>query len=212
MSRESSLKNMLLCLFTVTMGVSTLLGGVYILTYESIEAAKKNEVNAAIASVVPAFDNDPSTEMIEQNVDGKKVKVYPALKEGEPVGYAIESFTTQGFSGLIVLMIGFLPDGSIYNTAVVSHAETPGLGDKMEQKKANWSLQFNGKHPDTFKLAVKKDGGDVDAITASTITSRAFCDAVELAYKAFLTVSLETETETETEKETQIEQGGNTNE
>ncbi|MCL2501608.1 MAG: RnfABCDGE type electron transport complex subunit G [Bacteroidales bacterium] len=189
MAKESSLKNMLLCLFGVTLGVSALLGGVYILTYESIELAKKNEVNAAIAAVVPAFDNDPSVEIIEKVVDGKKVKIYPALHGGEPVGYAIEASTTQGFSGLIVLIIGFLPDGTIHNSAVVSHAETPGLGDKIEQKKANWSLQFNGKHPDNFKLSVRKDGGDVDAITASTITSRAFCDAVELAYKAFLTVT-----------------------
>jgi len=200
MSRESSLKNMLLCLFVVTLAVSTLLGGAYILTYESIEAAKKNEVNAAIAAVVPAFDNDPSAEVIELDVDGKNVKIYPALKEGRPVGYAIKASTTQGFSGLIVLMIGFLPEGTIYNTAVVSHAETPGLGDKIEQKKGNFSVQFNGKHPDTFKLAVKKDGGDVDAITASTISSRAFCDAVTLAYKAFLTI------------QPPLEQGGDTHE
>jgi len=204
MSKESSLKNMLLCLFVVTFGVSAVLGGVYVLTYESIEAAKKHEVNAAIAAVVPTFDNDPSTEVIEQNVDGKKVKIYPALQGDQPVGYAIEASTTQGFSGLIVLMIGFLPDGTIHNSAVVSHAETPGLGDKIEQKKGNWSLQFNGKHPDTFRLSVKKDGGDVDAITASTITSRAFCDAVELAYKAFLTV--------QPESNIQIEQGENRDE
>ena len=204
MSKESTLKNMLLCLFTVTLCVSALLGGAYILTYESIEAAKKSEVNAAIAAVVPAFDNDPSEEVIELEMDGKSVKIFPALKEGTPVGYAIKASTTQGFSGLIVLMIGFEPDGSIYNTAVVSHAETPGLGDKIEQKKGTFSLQFNGKHPESFKLSVKKDGGDVDAITASTISSRAFCDAVTLAYKAFLTV--------QPESNTPLEQGENSHE
>ena len=183
---------MLLCLFVITLVASSLLGGVYVLTYEPIEAAKKNEINAAIAVVVPPFDNNPSEETIYVEVDGKKVKVYPARK-GEAikdvVGYAIEASTTKGFGGVIVLMVGFLPDGTIYNSVVVSHSETPGLGDKMEQRKSNFSLQFNGKNPETFKLAVKKDLGDVDAITASTISSRAFCDAVELAYKALLMVN-----------------------
>ena len=81
-------------------------------------------------------------------------------------------------------MVGVLPDGSINKVAVVSHKETPGLGDKMDSKKSNFSIQFEGKNPETFKLKVKKDGGDVDAITASTITSRAYCDAVERAFKA----------------------------
>jgi electron transport complex protein RnfG len=188
MSKESNLKNMLLCLFVVSLVASALLGGAYVITYEPIAAAKKSEINAAIARVVPPFDNTPSDEVIEKEVNGKRVKIYPAIKEGAPAGYAIEAPTSSGFSGLIVLMVGFLPDGTIHNTAVISHAETPGLGDKMEQKKGNWSLQFNGKNPDSFKLTVKKDGGDVDAITAATITSRAFCDAVDVAYKAFLTV------------------------
>ena len=111
--------------------------------------------------------------------------VYPAKKDGEIVGYAIEAATSKGFGGAIVLMVGFEPDGTIYNTAVISHTETPGLGDKIDVKKSNFSVQFNGKNPETFHLSVKKDGGDVDAITASTISSRAFCDAVETAYKTF---------------------------
>jgi len=187
MSKASNLKNMLLCLFGITFVASALLGGVYVLTYEAIETAQQNKVNAAIAAVVPAFDNTPSLEVIEQEVDGKKLKIYPALKNNEVVGYAIETKTTKGFGGEIVLMVGFNPDGEIHHIEVVSHSETPGLGDKMEAKKSNFSLQFHGKNPETFKLSVKKDGGDVDAITASTISSRAFCDAVELAYKAFLT-------------------------
>ena len=193
MSRESNLKNMLLCLFAITFVASALLGGAFVLTYEPIEAAKKNEINAAIARVVPTFDNTPSEEAIEREIDGKKVKIYPALQGGAPVGYAIEASTSKGFSGTIVLMVGFLPDGSVCNTAVVSHAETPGLGDKMDQKKSNFSLQFNGKNPDSFALSVKKDGGDVDAITAATISSRAFCDAVALAHKAFLTLLPQTQ-------------------
>ena len=182
---------MLLCLFGITFVASALLGGVYVLTYEAIETAQQNKVNAAIAAVVPAFDNTPSLEVIEQEVDGKKMKIYPALKNNEVVGYAIETKTTKGFGGEIVLMVGFNPDGDIHNIEVVNHSETPGLGDKMESKKSNFSLQFHGKNPEDFKLSVKKDGGDVDAITASTISSRAFCDAVTLAYKAYLTQKTE---------------------
>jgi electron transport complex protein RnfG len=188
MAIESSLKNMLLCLFVVGVGASALLGGAYVLTYDAIEAAKVNVVNESIAVVVPPFDNNPFAEMIEKEMNGKRVKIYPATKDGEAVGFAIEASTSKGFSGLIVLMIGFLPDGTIYNTTVVNHKETPGLGDKLDQKKATFSLQFNGKNPADFKLLVKKDGGDVDAITASTISSRAFCDAVDLAYQAFLSI------------------------
>ena len=91
----------------------------------------------------------------------------------------------KGFSGKIELMVGFLDDGTIENTAVLMHKETPGLGDKMDQKKSDFSLQFIGKNPVDFKLKVKKDGGDVDAITAATISSRAFCDAVQRAYDVF---------------------------
>jgi electron transport complex protein RnfG len=68
---------------------------------------------------------------------------------------------------------------------VISHAETPGLGEKMQKNKSDFSVQFMGKNPADFKLAVKKDRGDVDAITASTITSRAYCDAVQRAYNGF---------------------------
>jgi electron transport complex protein RnfG len=66
---------------------------------------------------------------------------------------------------------------------VLSQKETPGLGDKMKTK---WKDQFNGKNPKEFNMKVKKDGGEVDAITASTITSRAFCDATQKAYDAYI--------------------------
>lgn len=185
MARESTLKNMVLTLASITLIASTLLGGVYALTKSSIDAAKVAKINDAISKVVPQFDNDPSSEKFVKEFDGKSYIVYPA-KSGETlVGYAVESFTTGGFGGRITLMVGFNIDGTIYNTAVLSHAETPGLGDKMVEGKSNFSVQFQGKNPENFKILVKKDGGDVDAITASTITSRAFCDAVTAAWEVF---------------------------
>jgi len=114
------------------------------------------------------------------------LNVYPAKKGGKLVGLAVETFTEKGFAGRINLIVGFLPDGTINDIAVISHKETPGLGDKMEKSKSDFSIQFMGKHPKEFKLMVKKDGGNVDAITASTISSRAFCDAVTRAYDAVM--------------------------
>ncbi|MDR2584973.1 MAG: RnfABCDGE type electron transport complex subunit G [Prevotellaceae bacterium] len=187
MSKESNMKNMLLCLFVVTFVASALLGGVYVLTYEPIQATIKNEINVAIGQVVPEFDNSPVDEAITIQVEGKTATIYPAILSDVPVGYAVKASTSKGFGGPIELMVGFLPDGTIYGTAVISHTETPGLGDKIDKKKSEWSVQFDGQNPANFKLAVKKDGGQVDAITASTISSRAFCDAVALAYKAFIT-------------------------
>ena len=81
------------------------------------------------------------------------------------------------------MMVGFLADGTIKGTSVLSHSETPGLGANMTGK---FKDQFIDKNPSGFKLIVKKDGGDVDAITAATITSRAFSKAVNKAYQAFM--------------------------
>jgi len=77
-------------------------------------------------------------------------------------------------------MTGFSPDGKIFNISVLAHKETPGLGTKMSEPA--FKNQFNDKNPSEFALKVKKDGGPVDAITAATISSRAFCDAVQRAY------------------------------
>ena len=185
MAKESSLKNMVFTLSIVCLVSSTLLGGAYALTKEPIEAANIAKVNSSISGVVPAFDNDPSKEIFTKELNGKSFNVYPAKKGGKIVGYSIESSTSAGFGGRIMLMVGFNTDGTIFNTSVLSHSETPGLGDKMVEGKSNFSVQFKGKNPADFKLAVKKDWGDVDAITASTITSRAFCDALVTAYKVF---------------------------
>lgn len=184
MAKESTLKNMLLTLSAITLVASSLLGVVYSLTKGPIEEAMTLKTNNAIAGVAPEFDNDPSADQLVVELAGKSYKVYPAKMGEAIVGYAIESFAS-GFGGRISLMVGFNADGSINGTAVLSHAETPGLGDKIDASKSDFSVQFKGKNPDDFRLLVKKDGGDVDAITASTITSRAFCDAVNTAWEVF---------------------------
>ncbi|MFO7828008.1 MAG: RnfABCDGE type electron transport complex subunit G [Bacteroidales bacterium] len=184
--KESNFKNMVLTLFMVTFVASAALGYIYEVTKGPIAASKLAKQNNAIQQVVPDFDNAPGEESYKMGVDGDTLEFFPAKRDGEIVGTAVSTFTNKGFSGNIKIMVGFLPDGTINNISVLEHKETPGLGDKMSKSKSDWSVQFNGKNPGDFKLKVTKDGGDVDAITASTITSRAFCDAVERAYNAYM--------------------------
>lgn len=184
MAKESTFKSMTLTLLVVTLLSAGSLGVVYTLTQEPIEAAKTAKVNSAIGMVLPQFDNNPSLEKTEQETDGGILIFYPASLNGEVVGTAVQTFSKNGFGGDIGLMVGFLPDGTIYGIEVIEHKETPGLGDKIETKKSDFSVQFKGKNPQEFQMVVKKDGGDVDAITASTITTRAYCDAVQRAYDA----------------------------
>ena len=184
--KESTFLSMVATLFVVTLVAAGLLGSVFAITKEPIRLAELKKKNEAIQVVVPGFDNEPSLEVERIFMDGDSLYLYTARQGEEILGTAVETFTNLGFSGEFKLMVGFAPDGSIIDIAVIKHAETPGLGDKMEKGKSDFSVQFMGKHPDNFNLAVKKDRGDVDAITASTITSRAYCDAVIRAHGAFM--------------------------
>ena len=184
--KESTFLSMVATLFVVTLVAAGLLGSVFALTKEPIRLAELKKKNEAIQVVVPGFDNEPSQEVERIFMDGDSLYLYTARLGEEILGTAVETFTNIGFSGEFKLMVGFAPDGSIIDIAVIKHAETPGLGDKMEKGKSDFSVQFMGKHPDSFNIAVTKDRGDVDAITASTITSRAYCDAVRRAYAAYM--------------------------
>ena len=187
---QSTLKNMVLSLTLISLCASAALGFVYELTKEPIEISLLNKKLDAIKQVVPEFTNNPNEEMFMLPTgEGDSLEVYPAKKGDEIVGYAIKSYTNKGFSGYIGFMVGFRPDGTIININVLEQKETPGLGTKMvpdgTPEKPEFKDQFNEKNPATFSLKVKKDGGPVDAITAATISSRAFCDGVQRAYNAF---------------------------
>jgi electron transport complex protein RnfG len=194
--KESTFASMMLTLFLVTLIASTALALVYEVTKGPIEEARRIKKMNAIGEVVPEFNNDPGAEVRKLGTDRDTLYFYQARMGDTITGIAVESYTYKGFSGLIRIMVGFLPDGSIYGITVLEQAETPGLGDKILKAKSlnkatglSWSSQFRGKNPQSFRLSVKKDGGDVDAITAATISSRAFCDAVQRAYDGFMTVS-----------------------
>jgi len=183
MAMKSSFGNMVLSLGTICLICAALLGVVYSITKDAIEASEAAKVNAAIAQVVPAFDNDPSLEAQEA---GDAV-VYPAKLSGETVGYAIK-VSVSGFGGALQIMVGFTPEGTVFNTSVISHSETPGLGAKITDSQSSPRAQVVGKNPGTSKISVSKDGGEIDAITASTITSRAFLKGINTAYEVFLKV------------------------
>lgn len=178
---ESTFKNMLLTLSLIAFVASTCLGFVYELTKKPIEMSALKKKLDAIMLVVPDFTNNPDEEMFRLPTgEGDSLDIYPAKKDGAITGYAVDTYTKNGFSGDIRIMAGFKPDGAISNITVLEHKETPGLGTKMDEPA--FKEQFMGKNPLDFELKVNKDGGPVDAITAATISSRAFCDAIQRAY------------------------------
>ena len=182
MAVKSSFKNMTICLFAICLVCSALLAGVYALTAEPIAAAAAAKNEAAIKQVLPdvavAIEEERTVEM-----DGVAYSYNLAYDEqGNTVGCAI-NVSSLGFGGPIAVKVGFDVNGVIWNTKVLSQSETPGLGAKCVEPA--FSDQFKGFDPAQKKLSVKKDGGDVDAITASTITSRAYSAALQTAVKVF---------------------------
>jgi electron transport complex protein RnfG len=214
---ESSLKNMLLVLTGVTVIAVGLLAYVNELTKEPIAAANMKALNDALKKVAPEFDNNPVTECdtIFEEKNGKQIVqyiVYPVKRGGQSVGTAVQA-TSLGFGGEIKVLVGFDVEGKIYDYALLAHTETPGLGSKADVwfKKGNRG-EIVGRNPGEAPLTVKNDGGQIDAITASTITSRAFLNAVNAAYAAykgnpdgFTSASQQAETDTNTSATTKVE-------
>ncbi len=175
---KSNLVNMILSLLLISVFMSAALGYIYSITKGPIENSKKNAESNAIKMVVPTFNNTPEAKEIEG------LTYYLVKKDDKVVGCAVKTFTDKAFSGRFDLMVGFLPDGTINKISVLSQKETPGLGTKMMD--AKFYNQFENQNPSKWKMLVKKDGGQVDAISAATITSRAYSDAVQKGYDGFL--------------------------
>ncbi len=177
---------MALCLLAICLVCSALLAGVYALTAAPIAAAAAAKNEAAIKEVLP--ETAVKIEEVRTvDFEGASYEYNLAYNEaGDVVGCAI-NVSPVGFGGPIAIKVGFDINGVIWNTKVLSQAETPGLGAKCVEPA--FSDQFKGFNPAEKKLAVKKDGGDVDAITASTITSRAYADGLALAAKVFQAIA-----------------------
>ncbi len=183
---ESSLKNMLLSLTLISFVASALLAGCYVLTKAPIEKAAETKKNNAISEVLPKGDNTIG-EAVTINLDGYSdaFVVYPATQNGEFVGCAIETYDNNGYGGKIKTMVGLDAEGKVINYSILAASETPGLGAKA----ADWFKtkgDIRGKNPAEESFKVSKDGGEIDAITASTITSRAFIASIKAAYQVFV--------------------------
>lgn len=186
---ESSLRNMVL----VLVGVSLVMGGLLAWVNHVTEGPIALQAEKALALGIKTVMGGEkltvvASDTIRQNMGGKEA-VFVVHKTQDshqrPLGVAVES-TTMGFGGDLKVLVGFDDNGKVLGYTLLQHAETPGLGAKADK----WFLEGSkgnivGKCPGDKPLQVTKDGGEVDAITASTITSRAFLLAVNQAYEAY---------------------------
>ena len=193
--KASTFSNMTLTLFAITIAAGISLGYINKVTEGPIAKARLERTTNALKTVLPQFNNDPVQEVVKLKSEIVKdsIEIYPGTMDGKNVGTAIVASSENGYNGLIKIMVGFEPDGSIRNIAVLEQKETPGLGTKIKNEK--FIRQFRGKHPSSYDLRVKKDKGDVDAITGATITTRAYGEAVQLAYDVLIKNQNKTETE-----------------
>jgi electron transport complex protein RnfG len=184
--KKDTFINMVVSLFAITIVSGFALGFVNDLTVGPIKEAKIAKKVNALKLVLPEFDNNPVEQVLLLKSEFAKdsVEVYPAFKNNEFVGAAVIGSTEKGFSGLIKIMVGFKPDGTIQNIEVLEQKETPGLGTKMKEDK--FIAQFRDKNPSSFNVKPTKDMGEVDALTGATITTRAFGGAVQMAYDEFM--------------------------
>jgi len=189
--KASTFLNMTLTLFVITLIAGVSLGFINDITKGPKAQAKLDRKINALKNVLPEFNNNPveNVKMIKTDSAKDSVEIYTAFLNENQSGIAVVGSSDKGFSGLVKIMVGFNTDGSIFNIAVLEQKETPGLGTKMKDEK--FLKQFRGKHPKTYNLKVKKDQGDVDALTGATITTRAFSEATQMAYEVFEATQLE---------------------
>ncbi|MBP3821939.1 MAG: RnfABCDGE type electron transport complex subunit G [Bacteroidaceae bacterium] len=177
----STLPNMLCVLTLISVIAAGALAYVNKITVGPIEENKARTLAEGINSVLGVTDAQVQDTKTVQDANGNDVILYATDK-----GMAVQAIDPNGFGGTLKVLVGFDEAGAIKGYTVLEHAETPGLGAKADfwfQKGEKGDII--GKNPGEKELTVSKDGGDVDAITASTITSRAFLRAVNIAFHAY---------------------------
>ena len=159
-------------------------------TVDDIAARALDDRLNSLSQVIPAsiHDNNLVADAITmKNERNKEITVYRAIKNGQVTGLAYEIFGS-GYAGEMKLMLGMDTQGKVLGVRVLAHKETPGLGDKMEEKKGDWILRFAGLslgNPPPDKWKVKKDGGQFDQFTGATITPRGVIDAIRRGLELF---------------------------
>ena len=177
----ATLPNMLCVLTLISVIAAGALAYVNKMTAGPIEENKARTLAEGINSVLGVTDAQVQETTVAEDANGNPVVIYSTDK-----GVAVQAIDPNGFGGTLKVLVGFAEEGSIKGYTVLEHAETPGLGAKASfwfQKGEKGDII--GKNPGEKELTVSKDGGEVDAITASTITSRAFLRAVNVAFRAY---------------------------
>ena len=183
--KESTFLNMTITLFAITIVAGVSLGFINDITKGPKAQAKLERKINALKDVLPAFNNNPveDVKLVKHELAKDSVEIYPGIQDETHTGTAVIGSTQTGYSGLVKIMVGFEPNGNIKNIVVLEQKETPGLGTKMKDDK--FLRQFRGKNPAEFDIRPTKDGGEVDALTGATITTRAFGEAAQMAYDVF---------------------------
>lgn len=184
---KSNLTNMAVVLSLIAIIAGGILAFVNSVTAPQIEKIKDETLSAGIKKVM-CDDNITVTKIdtINAAIEGKmhNFVVYEVGNAEGEQGKAVKT-TENGFGGAMDVLVGFDPEGTVLGYTILQHTETPGLGAKAGlwfQKEGGESRTVVGKNPGKANFTVSKDGGDIDAITASTITSRAFLKAIQNAY------------------------------
>lgn len=165
------------------------------LTADRIEEQVARAEARALYEIIPesSHDNDMLEDAVQLPADTRfhfpqPFTAWIARMQDTPVGIILPVVAPDGYSGDIHLLVGIDPEGEVLGVRVTSHKETPGLGDKVEMKKSQWVLDFNGHtldNPDLQGWAVTKDGGVFDQFTGATITPRAVTGATKNALLYF---------------------------
>jgi electron transport complex protein RnfG len=195
MMKSSIRRNsILLGLFAVL--TTNIIAGTYLSTRDRIAVEQRKAQEKALLQIVPAdrHDNSMLDDFFKVGADSKGLrlkkdqKIFVARQSGETVAVIIPAIAPDGYAGAINIIVGINADGSIAGVRALTHKETPGLGDKVDLKKSDWVLSFNGKsllNPTPERWTVKKDQGVFDQFTGATITPRAVTAAVKRSLEYF---------------------------
>lgn len=169
--------------------ITILISIVFFFNESNLKNIEKSEYDyrmSVISSVIETkFDNDPILEKtnLNSNVKGEQLVLYP-IRNGDNISaVVIKVGNHKGYGGYIEILVGFQMDGTISGYRVITHNETIGLGSKISEEK--FSEQFKHLHPNRINFKIDKDGGDIDAVSSATISSRAVVDAISSAYKGY---------------------------
>jgi Na+-translocating ferredoxin:NAD+ oxidoreductase subunit G len=163
------------------------------LTHDAIEQSRLEDLKAFLTQVVPKdyYDNDLVKDTVSLKLQGEsETIIYKGRLQNKVNAVAFEWIAKGGYAGDIKVILGIDRDGKVLGARVLAHNETPGLGDKVDPKKADWITKFNGLslgNPPIEKWGVKKDGGMFDQFTGATITPRAVVKGIKEALQVFQT-------------------------